>query len=112
MRAAEAAHCAQEQGKFWEYHDLIFANQQGENQGAFNRELFMRLAKELSLDETAFAECYDSRKYEEYVRQVSAQARRIGVSGTPTILVNQQVIPGFVEFEELEKVILQELNKD
>jgi protein-disulfide isomerase len=86
--AAQSAQCAEEQGKFWEFHDLLFANQAGENKGAFSRDNMKRFASALGLDTTAFNSCLDSGKYANQVTQDTSNSKNSGVKGTPTIFVN------------------------
>jgi len=86
--AAEAAECAGEQGKFWEYHDAIFVNQKGENQGAFSQDNLKKFAADLKLDTAQFNQCLDSGKYTAKVKQSSDAAGQLGVSSTPTVFLN------------------------
>lgn len=86
--AAQAARCAGEQGKFWEYHDILFANQSGENVGAFTEERLRQMATALQLDVRAFGSCLGSDKYAGAVEQETQAAHNAGVKGTPTFLVN------------------------
>jgi protein-disulfide isomerase len=109
--AAEASECAGEQDSFWEYHDYLFANHSGENQGAFNKENLKRFAKEIGLDAETFNECLDSGKYAQVVQTETSAGRRIGVQSTPTFLVNGHPIVGSQPFEVFEQVIEQEMNK-
>jgi protein-disulfide isomerase len=111
VAASEAARCAQDQGQFWEYHDILFANQKGENQGDFKRENLLAFAQELKLDQATFTQCLDGHKYQDFVRVLGQEASQLGIRGTPTIFVNQQAIPGYVDFPELDKTIQEELNK-
>ena len=67
--AAEASECAADQDKFWEYHDKLFASQNGENQGAFNKDNLKQFAADLKLDTAAFNECLDSGKYTQAVQE-------------------------------------------
>ena len=64
VRAAEAARCAGDQGKFWEYHDYLFNNHNGENEGAFADPKLKAFAKTLGLNSVAFDSCFDTNKYE------------------------------------------------
>ncbi len=104
--AAEAAHCAQDQGQFWAYHDLLFENFSGD---AYSREQLDSLARKLNLDMAAFGQCLDSRKYRTFVLASTQVGENAGVEGTPTIFVNLQMIPGFVPFAELKPIIDEEL---
>jgi cyclophilin family peptidyl-prolyl cis-trans isomerase len=92
--AAEAAECASEQGKFWDYHDTLFDNQKGENQGAFSKDNLKKFAADLKLDTTQFNECLDSGKYTDKIKKSNDDAAQLGVSSTPTVLVNGIYIPG------------------
>lgn len=82
-QASEAARCAEDQGKFWEYHDYLYAHQEGENEGAFSIQNLKRFSKDLGLNESAFANCLDSGKYAQAVKDSRDEALGAGVSGTP-----------------------------
>lgn len=92
--AANAAYCAKDQGKFWEYHDQLFANQKGENQGAFKEENLRGLAAKLGLNLEKFNQCQLSKTYSAGIAKETGDARGYGVTGTPAFYVNNQVIPG------------------
>lgn len=92
VEAAEASRCANEQGMFWEFHDTVFHNQEGENEGAFARERLNRIAEVAGLDMDEFNECMDENRYEDEVRAESDEAAAMGVSGTPTFLINDEMI--------------------
>jgi protein-disulfide isomerase len=92
VKAAEAAYCAADQGKFWEYHDLIFSNQSGENKGAFSRNLFVSMANDLKLDSTAFQTCIDNNTNAKKVQDNLAYGKSKNVSGTPYFLVNDKLV--------------------
>ncbi len=111
FRSAEAARCAGEQGKFWDYHDHLFNNQQGENEGAFSDPNLKRFAKELKLDETKFNSCLDSGKFRKQVEATSDSGRSVGVNGTPATFVNGQLVSGAQPFSVFQKVIDEELKK-
>src|SRR3989344_5143138 len=111
FRAAEAARCAGEQRKFWEYHDYLFNGQRGENEGAFSDQNLKRFAKELKLDESKFNSCFDSGKYRKAVEETSNTGRAVGVNGTPATFVNGQLISGAQPFAVFQKIIDEELKK-
>jgi protein-disulfide isomerase len=92
VKAAEASYCAADQGKFWEYHDLLFESQNGENQGAFTRDLFVKLANDLSLDATKFQECFDKGTYTTKVSENVKYGQGKGVNGTPYFTVNDKLV--------------------
>jgi protein-disulfide isomerase len=109
--AAEAAECAADQDKFWEYHDKLFDSQNGENQGAFAKENLKMFAAEIGLDSGEFNECLDSGKHTQLVQADTALAQQIGVQSTPSFLVNGTPLIGAVPFEEFQKVIDQGLSQ-
>ena len=91
-RAGEAAYCANDQGKFWEYHDLLFTNWRGENQGAFKDENLFKFASQIDFDQDAFAECFNAGKYTQLVIDKGTEAVAAGITSTPTFLVNGQQV--------------------
>ncbi|QQG46497.1 MAG: DsbA family protein [Candidatus Niyogibacteria bacterium] len=107
--AAVAARCAGEQGKFWEYHDALFGNQQGENRGAFSDANLKSFAANLGLESQKFNECLDSEKYLSAVQDESALGRQLGVSGTPSSFINGRHITGALPLSSFEAVIQEEL---
>ncbi len=104
FKAGEAAHCAGDQGKYWEYHDRLFANQ-----GQLQPEELKQHAAALGLDAAAFNACLDSSKYGERVRDGVAQGTRLGVNSTPTIYINGRVLSGAQPYEAFVSVIDEEL---
>ena len=83
VRAAEAARCAGDQSKFWEYHDYLYSHQNGENQGNFSDPNLKSFAKNLGLDTTAFDQCLDGSKYAQAVADSKDEGTKAGVTGTP-----------------------------
>jgi len=92
--AAEAAECAAEQGKFWDYHDKIFANHKGENQGVYSKDNLKKFAADLQLDTAKFDQCLDSGKYTAKIRQSNDAAAQVGINSTPSVVINGVLIPG------------------
>jgi protein-disulfide isomerase len=92
VKAAEASLCAADQNKFWEYHDLLFENQKGENQGTFTRELFISFGKDLSLDMTKFQDCVDKNTNSQKVSDYLKYGQGKGVNGTPFFIVNEKMV--------------------
>ena len=103
--AAEAAECAADQNKFWEYYDLLYSSQSGENQGAFNKDNLKKFAENLGLNMTTFNKCLDSGKYTQLIQEESSAASSIGVSSTPTFLINGQTVVGAQPFEIFQQII-------
>lgn len=109
--AAEASECANEQGHFWEYHDKLFAEQGGENEGTFSRDNLKRFAADLGLDTEQFNQCLDSDQYRAKVQQESAEAQRLGVRSTPTVFVNGQLIRDGSNYQVLQTAIEAALSR-
>ncbi len=109
--SAEASNCANDQGKFWEFHDYLFKNQQGENQGAFTKDKLKGFAATLGLNTSSFNSCLDSGKYTKAVTDDTTAGQTAGVSGTPTIFVNGQALVGAQPYTTLKTLIDQELSK-
>jgi protein-disulfide isomerase len=110
--AAEAAECANEQGRFWDYHDKLFENQQGENRGAFAIDNLKRFAQEIGLDTQTFNQCIDSHKYEALVKAETKEALDKGITSTPTFVIGDETIAGPRSFEQLQEAIEAELRKN
>lgn len=103
--AAEAAECANEQGRFWDYHHKLFAEQTGENEGTFNLDNLKGFAADLNLNTEQFNQCLDSGKYRDKVQQEMIEGQRLGVNSTPTIFVNGQLIRRGSDYEVLRTAI-------
>jgi len=85
--AAQAAHCANDQGKYWEYHDETYSNWDGENTGWAGIYNLKRFASNIGLDQNSFNQCLDSNKYAKKVEANTELGRKIGVTGTPTFFI-------------------------
>ena len=109
--AANAARCAGEQGKFWQYHDYLFSNQRGENQGAFSKDNLKGFAKVLNLDSAKFNTCLDSEKYNDAINKETKAGGEAGVQGTPASFINGTLYPGALPPATFTQIIDAELNK-
>ncbi len=120
--SAMAAYCAADQGKFWEYHDILFANQTGEGVGAFSEARLRVMAQKIGLDMKAFNECFNSGKYRQQVEQDYQDGIAAGVNGTPHFVIpiwsngvqKTQAIEGaqpFSVFQQTIESILQEIGQ-
>lgn len=109
--AAEASECAADQDKFWEYHDLLFTSQSGENQGAFNKDNLKKFAADLGLDTAAFNECLDTGKYTALVQEESQFISNLGVQSTPSFIVNGQPLVGALPFASFKEIIDKDLSQ-
>jgi len=96
-QAANASMCANEQGRFWDYHDIVFANWNGENQGAYTDKRLTAFAETVGLDMTKFNDCFKANRYKDQIEQDKADGEKAGVQGTPSVFVNGTLIkPGYV----------------
>jgi predicted DsbA family dithiol-disulfide isomerase len=105
-KAAVAARCAGEQGKFWPYHDVLFANQQ-----RLDQTDLVRYARDLGLSTAQFEQCLSTDKFADAIADDIAEARSLGLSSTPMFFVNGRVLIGAQPFENFQKIIERELNQ-
>jgi len=102
--AAIAARCAGAQGRYFEYHDLLFVAQPD-----FSRDDLVGYARRIGLDAQAFAECFDSARYQYAVLADQREGRAAGVRATPTFFINGRMIEGALPIEAFRDVIQQAL---
>jgi len=103
-KAAEASHCAEAQGKFWEYHDLLLAEKHPEATALKN------YARELKLDTAAFDKCLDTGAKADVVKTNLSDAQMLSLQGTPSFFVNGRYVSGSPSYERLRSVIEEELS--
>jgi protein-disulfide isomerase len=101
VNAALAARAAQDQGKFWEYHDLLYENQPG----GFSDARLIELARETGLDVERFEEDLASGRFEQAVAEDFQEGQQMGVTGTPTFVINGRVLAGLQPLEVYEDAI-------
>jgi Protein-disulfide isomerase len=107
LKAAEASLCANEQGKFWEMHDAMFADQK-----KLSVSDLKQTAQRLGMNDKKFSSCIDSGRYAEQVQNDSKEAIRSGVNGTPAVFINGIVVDGgAVPFSVVESAIQRELGR-
>lgn len=111
QKATEAAECAGDQGKYWEMHDLLFAQQSLWAGKAAAVNTFKGFAQKLGLEASPFQQCLDSGKYAGIPTENAADARRFGVTGTPTFIIGNRMLPGAYPLEAFIQVIEEELAK-
>ncbi|MFH1391183.1 MAG: thioredoxin domain-containing protein [Candidatus Diapherotrites archaeon] len=112
--ASEAAECARDQGKFWEYTELLFSQQAECSQQPDVEELkviYKQFAGDINLDVEQFSQCVDSGKYQEYVEQQKQESIDAGIYGTPTFFINGKVLVAPKTVEEFSQIIDAELQK-
>lgn len=115
MRAAMAAECASDQGKYWEYHDKVFSEQdrRGKEREVvrFKADDLKKWAAEIGLEATEFNQCLDSRKHRKEVDADRKAGEDAGVKGTPVFFINGRPLVGAYPFDAFQKIIEEELKK-
>jgi protein-disulfide isomerase len=97
FQAANASMCAAEQNRFWDYHDILFANQVGESRSAFTDARLEAYAESLGLDMDRFETCFEDQATQTLIEADILEALDRGLTGTPAVFVNgEQIAPGFV----------------
>jgi len=103
-KAAEAARCAAEQGKFWQYRQLLF-----ENFGRLDRDTLLAHARTVGIPPDTFTACFDSGKYADAVEKDLQEGQRLGVNSTPAFFINGILLSGAQPASDFEKIINAEL---
>ncbi len=105
-KAVEAALCANEQGRYREYHDWLF-----DHRTTLSDDAFLKAAKELGLDTEAFSECYRNQPYEQKIQDSITQGRILGVTATPSFFIDGRFLEGAVPIERFRTLIDEELRR-
>lgn len=100
LAAAEAAQCANAQGKFWEYADLLF-NPTNE----LTNEALINHARTIGIDESAFTKCVSQATFANTVTEDSQEGIRLGISGTPSFIIGRELYEGALPLNEFDRVI-------
>jgi protein-disulfide isomerase len=103
--AANAATCAGDQGKFWPYHDLLYAEQAPENSGALTADRLIQLGGRVGIASSGFARCVRDGTYEPWLRQVTDQGSVRGVNATPTFYVNGRRVDRIATPQALQQAV-------
>ncbi len=116
VAAAHASHCANDQGKFWEYHDTLYNNWAGENNGWASLDNLTKFANDIQLDQETFVKCMNDGKYQQRVIANNNDARTLGLTGTPAFFVigpDNQItkIGGAQPYDVFERLFESELQK-
>jgi len=107
-QAANASMCAAEQDKFWEMHNTIYANWNGENMGAYSDPRLHAMAQSVGLDMPSFKECFNADEYQAEIQADFDLGRQMGVQGTPSVFVNGKKVgrPGYIAtYEEIVQAV-------
>ena len=111
LLASNAANCANDQGKFWEMHDLLFGRQDQWNFKDNAKTVITGFASELKLDIEKFNQCLDTQKYLIKIQKHIADGLKYGVTGTPTFFINNKKVLGAQTFETFSSIINGEINR-
>jgi protein-disulfide isomerase len=116
VTAAHAAHCADEQGQFWKYHDTLYNNWNGENNGWASSENLLRFASDIGLDIDQFSQCMIDSKHTPIIVNSNQDAKDLGLTGTPAFFVigpDNKVtkIGGAQPYDVFERIFNSELKK-
>jgi len=116
INAAHGTHCANDQDKFWEYHDILYNNWTGENNGWASSDNLLRFAQEIELDIDQWSDCMIDEKYSQIISNSNKDARELGITGTPAFFVigpDNEItrISGAQPYESFEKIFNSELEK-
>lgn len=113
--AAMASQCANDQGKFWEFHDELYQNQGYENSGWANADSLKKVASKIGLDRQSFDSCLDSKKYQSLVENDLSLAKQMKFGGTPSFLIVKndgsppQALTGAYPFATFQKILDEKL---
>ena len=116
VNASHGAHCADDQGMFWEYHDILYSNWAGENNGWASSENLLGFAKEIKLDVDEWSECMANGPHAQTILASNNDARILGLTGTPAFFIigpdgKATQLGGAQPFEVFERVFEAELEK-
>ena len=116
ITAANAAHCASDQGKFWEYHDTLYNHWTGENNGWASSENLLQFAGDLGLEMDQFSKCITDSKYSQSIAKSNQDAKDLGLTGTPAFFIigpDNKVtkIGGAQPYDVFERIFNSELEK-
>jgi protein-disulfide isomerase len=109
--AAQAAWCTGEQGKFWDFHHMLYRRQELWNRFAAPLERLSDFAKDLSLDTTVLKSCIESGRMQTLVTADRMYSQQLQVSSTPTLFINEYRVVGAQSESELMRLIRQELDR-
>jgi protein-disulfide isomerase len=102
--AAEAAHCAGDQGVYWKFHDALFSGQY-----PLGRTAYDQYAADMGLDSATFDACLDDHRYQAEINKDANDAARIGLNGTPSFVINGRILVGALPYEDFKAIIEEEL---
>ena len=100
VAASQAVYCAAEENKFWEYHDILFSNFSTGNSNGYSTRRLIAFADTIGFNESAFRTCLEENRYYPQIQENQEEGIALGITGTPSLLLNEKLILGFVTYEE------------
>jgi protein-disulfide isomerase len=112
-QAANAGMCAADQGRFWDYHQMLYANWKGENEGNLSDKRLTAFADSLGFDMTKFNACFKANQFKDQINADLKSGQDMGAQGTPSLFVNGKIVaPGQVPtYEEIKAAVDAALNQ-
>jgi protein-disulfide isomerase len=112
-QAANASMCAADQGRFWDYHQMLYANWKGENEGNLSDKRLTAFAESLGFDMTKFNACFKANQFKDQINADLKLGQDMGAQGTPSLFVNNKIVaPGQVPtYEEIKAAVDAALNQ-
>ncbi|MEK7167326.1 MAG: thioredoxin domain-containing protein [Patescibacteria group bacterium] len=105
QNALLASYCAQEQGQFWKYHDLLFLNQNQLGQ----QNIYLKFAQEINLDLKKFDNCFNNQTFLNLIQDNITQAQKLRIDSTPYFFIGEEKFSGAISFEAFKIIIEQKL---
>ena len=105
FQAAEAAYCANEENRFWDYHDMVFENWNGENVGNYSDQRLIAFASSIGLNENNFKSCLNKNKFNNEVQKGISYGTQSGISATPSFIVNGELVYSDALIEKLDSLL-------
>jgi protein-disulfide isomerase len=105
VNASLAAACANDQGKFWEYHDRLFTGQPDWSEARNPQGTYAGYARQLGLDVARWEDCYESRAHERTILANKAEGERLGVSQTPTFVIGSRKVAGAIGYDRIRALV-------
>ena len=114
VNAAHASKCAQEQNQFWEYHDILYSNWGGENNGWASMDNLLLFAREINMNESQWEQCMMEKRYQNIITTSNEDAKKLGLGGTPAFFIigpenKITQVAGAQPYEVFEKIFDSEL---
>jgi protein-disulfide isomerase len=107
--AAEAANCAHEQGKFWEYHNQLFSFMAGEDHAPYTTTILKQFGNNIGLNSEKFESCLNDSRYDQIIANNLELGKKYGVIGTPTIFIGNQIVNGLITKTNLIRIVESQL---